>query len=133
MTLQDALLEALERPARADAQEAVHTIVINELRRVAPQARIRKTDYFNHSFVPDLVLEWKEDSRESERTVFLRLKVSDAAFGVDLSLLRDQAPLFVGLLDASDGEKPTPTTSPTAAATSTGDALVTNASAISTL
>jgi hypothetical protein len=48
--------------------------VLDEAGRKAVNAgvTIETTDYFNHSFAPDLVLKWERAPKRDERYVFLR-------------------------------------------------------------
>lgn len=58
-----------------DAQEAghrVHQVVAQHMHSLDPAARPEITGYFNHSYVPDLVLRWGKGRDLFERPVFLR-------------------------------------------------------------
>lgn len=58
-----------------DAQEAghrVHQVVAQEMRSLDPTAKTEITGYFNHSYMPDLVLQWGKGREAFERPVFLR-------------------------------------------------------------
>lgn len=100
MTLVAAIDDALRLSERRSQISAVHDVVRNGLRQVAPEVAIRATDYFTHSFVPDLVLEWGPEERRQQRHVHLRFVVSDTAFLHELDYLASTEPLILGLLDS---------------------------------
>jgi hypothetical protein len=99
MSLVDAIGEALRLADRSSQTSAVHDVVRNGLREVAPGVEVRTTDYFTHTFVPDLVLAWGPENRRQERHVHLRFVVSDAAFLNEIDFLAGTEPMFLGLLD----------------------------------
>ena len=101
MSFRDALLDALEVPHVADSTAATHDVVRNALRELDPGLDIRATDYFAHSFVPDLVLTWGAPAARRERYVHLRFSVVDEAFPRDVARLGTDAPLFLGMTDLS--------------------------------
>lgn len=83
----------------ADVIEGVKTAVIDELKRLDPTLKIKKTDYFNHSYAPDLVATWREAGREQERRIFIRGSLSSVVAAEDVESLADQEPLLIGLGD----------------------------------
>lgn len=71
----------------SDAQEAgsrVHKVVAQELRYLDPTARTDITGYFNHSYVPDLVMQWGTGKKAFERPVFLRHSLRSSRASGDL-------------------------------------------------
>lgn len=106
MSFVSELHAALERPHRDDTADEVHELVGNALRRLDPGAEITRTDYFTHSFVPDLVLRWGPSDGRRERHIHLRFSVTSKAFGEDLELLGDESPLFLGMTDSNNMEAP---------------------------
>ncbi len=100
MSFTDAVRSALERTTRPDRVGAVHDVVANAIRALDPRVEIRGTDYFNHSFVPDLVLRWGADER-SKRHVHLRYSVVSELLVQDLRALADGAPFFLGMTEES--------------------------------
>lgn len=87
---------ALEEPDWDVAVERVRNAVIAEVKRLDPRVDIRFTDYFNHSYVPDFVLEWS-DEEQRERHLYLRHEVTDRSFVEDLKWLHEGGPMFIGL------------------------------------
>jgi hypothetical protein len=101
MSLVGAVGDALRLSDRATQTSAVHDVVRNALRDVAPGVEVRTTDYFTHTFVPDLVLAWGPDLERQQRHVHLRFVVSDAAFVEEVDFLATTEPMFLGLLDTT--------------------------------
>lgn len=99
MSLVAAIGDALRLADRSTQTSAVHDVVRNGLRDVAPGVEVRATDYFTHTFIPDLVLAWGPEDRRQERHVHLRFVVSDEAFLNELDFLASTDPMFLGLLD----------------------------------
>jgi hypothetical protein len=74
--------------------------VVDELGELDPRLdRIHVLDDFNHTYRPDLVLEYTENGRKREREVFLRLATGEAGIADDLRTLADRGPIILGLLD----------------------------------
>lgn len=99
MSLRDALLDALEVPHAAESTVATHDVIRNAVRELDPGLDVRTTDYFAHSFVPDLVLSWGPEDARHERYVHLRFSVVDEVFPRDLERIGDEGPLFLGMTD----------------------------------
>src|SRR5690242_5462330 len=91
----DALTGALERPNARDSIDAVHRVMTSGLRELDPQAEIRETGYFNHSWAPDFVVRWPEGNEE--RHVFLRFSVFHPEFRFELEHLGESPAVFIGL------------------------------------
>jgi hypothetical protein len=99
MTFSSDIHAALDQLRPADVTGAVHELVANALSRLDPTVEIKRTDYFNHSFVPDLVLRWGTAEQRQERYVHLRFSVIAEPFAEDLKLLGEASPVFVGMTD----------------------------------
>jgi hypothetical protein len=106
MSFTSELRAALETPHPDDAADRVHHLVANALRRLDAGAEIKRTHYFTHTIVPDLVLRWGPDDDRRERHVHLRFAVDSESFAQDLNLLSSDSPLFVGMTDQRDLENP---------------------------
>lgn len=93
---------ALERPD--DTIESVTNTVIQELVAFDPSISLRKTGYFNHSFIPDLVATWPKDSSSDERFVYLKFNADVRDFIDDVRLVQDSRPIVfkLGPNDESD-------------------------------
>ncbi|MGW6565077.1 hypothetical protein [Streptomyces sp. NPDC054975] len=81
----------------ADPREAVNrikTVVAHELAQTDTRATVRKTDFFNHSFAPDLVLSWPN---ERERFVFLKSDTRPDVLRDDVAAIRKHDPIVFAL------------------------------------
>jgi hypothetical protein len=102
-TVRDALGE---RDARRSI-ERVHTAIAKGLEELDPSVELNRTGYFNHSWAPDFVMSWP--GAEAPRHIFLRFGVRDPVVLREIQLLRDGAPVFVGLPgEDQDGEPAEP-------------------------
>ncbi|HEY0260902.1 MAG TPA: hypothetical protein VGC18_13745 [Lacisediminihabitans sp.] len=85
-----------------DARQNVESIkaeVISTLTDADPDVRIRKTDYFNHTFAPDLLLSWPKE--RVERQVYLRT-TGDANYLLeDLGLMDEKSSIMMPLGETS--------------------------------
>lgn len=106
MSFTSELQAALEAPHRDDAADRVHHLVANALHRLDTGAEIKRTHYFTHTIVPDLVLRWGPAEQRRERHVHLRFTVNNEAFAQDLDLLSSDSPLFLGMTDRADLRHP---------------------------
>lgn len=89
-----------------DAQEAgarVHRVVADELGSLDPMATTEVTGYFNHSYVPDLVISWGSGKRAEQRQVFLRHSLRSSRASGDLSNF-DRADLSAFYLSLAQDE-----------------------------
>jgi hypothetical protein len=78
--------------AETDDQASITRIkglAAGELKRADSRARVRFTDYFNHSYVPDMVLSW-DGSPDDDRKIFLRFARPSESFANDISRVADQ-------------------------------------------
>ncbi|MWA01919.1 hypothetical protein F8568_016375 [Actinomadura sp. LD22] len=69
--------------------------VINRIRALDTRVRIRTTDYFNNTFVPDIVLSWPGEERSRE--LFIRADTNPEHLAEDIGLVPDRKPIFYGL------------------------------------
>lgn len=99
--LQDATFRALAAPRQEDLIAGVKHAVTGELKMLDPAVKVRWTDYFNHSFAPDMVLSWADSGRE-ERGVYLRYSLQAAAAGHDVTSLADLSPILIALRPGED-------------------------------
>lgn len=129
MTFVGELHAALERPHRGESADAVHDLIGNALRRLDPAADIKRTHYFTHTFVPDIVLRWNDDGIRKERHVHLRFSVTAPVFQQDLDLLSSESPLFIGMTDREGLDAP----AWAGGDTSTNGSLVTQGQAVDDL
>ncbi|MGW0485010.1 hypothetical protein [Nonomuraea sp. NPDC003214] len=92
-----ALRHALEFDSPDQRIDSLKTSVSNFLHSGDPSVRIRKTEYFNHTFAPDLVLGWPGEKRE--RLVFLRTNPNPGWLAEDLKVIAPSHPILLTLDD----------------------------------
>ncbi|WP_160161970.1 hypothetical protein [Streptomyces sp. F-3] len=100
-----ALLEAFETPDPRDAVSRIKDVVARELEEADSRATIKKTDFFNHTFAPDLVLQWPG---ENERFVFLKSDTRPEIFREDVEAVRSHNPIVFALDRIAEGYSPIP-------------------------
>ncbi|MEU9323546.1 hypothetical protein AB0D91_06960 [Streptomyces canus] len=95
---------ALDHPDPRQAVERVKDVIQRRLLDVYPTARIVRTDFFNHTYVPDLLMTWSSGTRRSERRVYLRASSDPELLASDVQLFeREQQPLVVPLARLGSG------------------------------
>lgn len=95
-TLTDAVRQALASHDMLGAVTDVKQLLCDELSRVDPNAQVNRTEYFNHSYVPDIVVAWPNGARE----VFLRF-VSSAGVAEDTQRIGRSGPVVIDLSAAT--------------------------------
>ncbi|MFF8291439.1 hypothetical protein ACF068_19715 [Streptomyces sp. NPDC016309] len=98
----EALRDALFDPNPNSSARRTKELVIRELRDVDPRINIKSTEYFNHTFSPDLVLTWPGSNKREKRYVFLRLPDSPEYFAEDVETVSEMQPIVYGLNGGSD-------------------------------
>lgn len=109
-----------------DVIYAVKQAIINQLRELDPRVQARTTDFFSHSFAPDMILTWGRDGNV-ERPLFVRQDVEDAQLSDDLLIMQRERPIIFGLEPAFLRRERLQEAGATARETST---LITDASGI---
>jgi hypothetical protein len=89
------ILGALEDSDPMISAQRVKETVVNALRSFDSTARIKTTEYFNHTFAPDLVLDW--GNNVPERHVLLRFTDDLWALQDGIESIRASNPLVFGL------------------------------------
>jgi hypothetical protein len=74
---------------------AVQQEVIDSFREADANVGWHTTGYFNHTYVPDIVLRW--ENQKEERHVFLRASDNQSYLREDIDLLSEKDPIFVPL------------------------------------
>jgi hypothetical protein len=77
--------------------DVIKRAVTAEVRAADPAVSVRFTDYFNHSFAPDMVLRWPRENRE--RLLFVRPSASPSWLLDELALMAPHRPMVVTLED----------------------------------
>lgn len=87
----------------ASSIDAVQQEIIESFTQVDSNVGVHKTGYFNHTYTPDLVLQWP--GQKAERHVFLRASDNEGYLREDIDLLGDKDPIFVPLNGLSDRDE----------------------------
>lgn len=93
------IVEALTDPSPRESVFRVKNAVADELSALDPTARLKSTEYFNHTFAPDFVMTWAD---MSERHVFLRPTYDMQGMAEDLRLIEAANPLIFGLTQPTE-------------------------------
>lgn len=88
------ILDGLFDPSPRESIFRVKDAVAKELSALDATATIRSTNYFNHTFAPDFVMTWPD---ETSRRVYLRLTYDLDALVDDVELIDSNDPLIFGL------------------------------------
>ncbi|MFB7719220.1 tetratricopeptide repeat protein [Nocardia sp. NPDC056100] len=91
------LNEALRIADGAASIERVKDIVSDALLAADPSARVMRTEYFNHTYIPDLVVEWPSRGTNSLRRVYLRPTQDPGQIDIDIKERGSTRPVFVHL------------------------------------
>ena len=79
----------------ASSIDAVKDSVVQSFESADSGVRIHRTEYFNHTYAPDLVLEWP--SEKTVRRVYLRTTSNVGYLREDLSLIDEKASIMMPL------------------------------------
>jgi len=90
--------DILAESSSLDTIEQIKAAAIREFEALDRRARIHSTEYFNHSYAPDIVLTWSDGSVR-ERYVYLRSTRFTESLSEDVDRLGDQHPIMLGLVD----------------------------------
>lgn len=100
---QRAVLQALNGSNPASVVTGVKTVVAEKLVELDDRVDVVFTDYFNHSYMPDMILTWHEGGRRRERPLFVRTDVDPSAIAADIHGLVPQSPLIIAVDERSSG------------------------------
>lgn len=91
---------AMTAPLADEAVTRIKGVMAEELRRLDPALEeLAILDDFNHAYRPDFVLRWGNRRGKRERPVYLRLVAGGLGSKLDLEVLSETKPLFLGLLN----------------------------------
>ncbi|MEV7799401.1 hypothetical protein AB0O14_09945 [Microbacterium foliorum] len=93
--------DGLFDPSPSESILRVKDAVAKELTALDSTARIKRTDYFNHTYAPDFVMTWP-DARS--RRVYLRMAYDLDALVDDVALIDSKDPLIFGLTESESIE-----------------------------
>jgi hypothetical protein len=89
--------EALRLEDGDEAVRRAKSVVAEELSSLDRRVSLVQTAYFNHSWVPDLVVNWPHLGANTERYVYLRYSLNRRHVAEDVSRLSRSSPIFVEL------------------------------------
>src|SRR4051794_34268958 len=95
--LTDAVRAAFDQTRFSDIITRVHGAVLERLVELDPTVKIERTNYFNHSFVPDFVMTWPEANSKQSRDIFLRYDLESAQAAGDVSALGGDGGVLLSL------------------------------------
>jgi hypothetical protein len=102
---QQAITAAGDKSDPLDRITAIKRAVTSEIRAADPSVSVKFTEYFNHSFAPDMVLHWPTENRE--RLLFVRPNASERWLLNGLRFVSTHHPLVFTLEDLpSEGPSP---------------------------
>ena len=93
-----AVRNALAHQDMVAAATNVKQLLCDELARVDPTAAIHRTEYFNHTYLPDVVLDW---DAAAPREVFLRFASAPGRLLADVDGIGASGPVIFDLSHAS--------------------------------
>lgn len=79
----------------------IKAAAIRQFQALDARMLIHSTEYFNHTFAPDLVLRWPSGSG-AERYVYMRSSVHDEVLADDVARLGDLRPILLELVPVHD-------------------------------
>lgn len=96
----DAVTQALSSHDVVGASSGIKDAVCDELSRADTAATIRRTEYFNHSYVPDVVMNWSDGYH---REVFLRFSSAER-LSADVDRIGQSGPVLFDLTIGGESE-----------------------------
>lgn len=99
-----AILRALNGSNPTDVISGVKEAVAEKLTELDQHVDVHFTDYFNHSYMPDMILSWQESGRRRERPLFVRTDVDPTGIAADIHSLVPQSPMILAVDERSGGE-----------------------------
>jgi len=87
MALADDVRALLQAPVDSDLADRIKKLIASELRLVDDTLQIRTTQFFNHTQIPDIILEWKEQGRAHQRHLYVRLGIDGPSLALDTDAL----------------------------------------------
>jgi len=99
--LSSAFAEASDDSDMRRSADAVKRVAIDVLQGLDPDVEAHATDFFNHTFAPDLLLRWPRTDR-AERPVYLRLHSVAEYLTEDVTHFAERNPVLLNVVDLPD-------------------------------
>lgn len=98
-TFAEQVAAALDTERAQEAAERVQRVVMAEIAALDPAIEPRPTGYFNHSYIPDVVMEWSDQGKQGQRSLFLRhsLRSSEATGDWEALTTVTDTPMYLSL------------------------------------
>ncbi|MGS2619675.1 hypothetical protein ACVCAH_35110 [Micromonospora sp. LZ34] len=93
---------AMQSTNPRDIVTGVKDAVALEVQSLSPDAKLVFTDYYNHSYMPDLVLEWNDAGKRDERPIFLRNALQPDVVEQDVRSLAPREPVVLSLTSPTE-------------------------------
>lgn len=104
--VEQSIAQAMDEPDDRMMFTRVKDVVARHLRGMDPSATVTTTEFFNHTHVPDMVLEWPERPRTQRRFVYLRTTSNQEELEDDLRRLPGQErPVLLALAHLPPGHR----------------------------
>ncbi|MFJ5088704.1 MULTISPECIES: hypothetical protein [unclassified Streptomyces] len=81
------IAQAMDQPNDRIMVDGVKSAVANHFRRLDPHATVTLTEFFNHTHVPDMVVQWPTQPRTPRRFIYLRTTANEHELQDDLERL----------------------------------------------
>lgn len=94
MTTYNDILAAADAPEYDDAIRQIKRLAAKALHEADDDVRLLSTEHFNHSYLPDFVMRWRN---RQDRFVYLRASAYAEEIEEDVVRLTDHNPIFVQL------------------------------------
>jgi hypothetical protein len=96
-TYSQAIKSALYTSEPRESVDRIKDAVSDAIRDADDEAQVFRTSHFNHSYSPDLVVEWPRRSGERPRPVFLRATQQLAVLEEDVEIHEGEQAIFIHL------------------------------------
>lgn len=88
--IEQSISQAMDEPDDRAMVSRIKDTVARHIRRLDPHATVTTTEFFNHTHVPDMVLQWPDQPRTPRRFIYLRTTSNQSELEDDLQRLPTQ-------------------------------------------
>lgn len=99
---------ALSSGRAEDIISGVKDAVSREISTLSPDVSINYTNYYNHTYMPDIMLTWGRGTKEVSRPLFIRNALRASSTVRDVTSLESTAPVVLGLKRQDENEELAP-------------------------
>lgn len=94
---EQAIQLALSSNNAADIISGVKEAVAREISILSPDADVKFTNYYNHTYMPDILMKWGRGKKEVVRPVFIRNSLRPSSIANDVRSLESESPVVLAL------------------------------------